>query len=240
MNNYDEFHIDNETTIALMTGSLSQKRKDKVQAHLENCSTCFREVSAYYKSLNEFVQISFAPTPQPLIEKALKLYEPIPKPATKKMEFRTWFKELIQPIPAWGYAVSFVSIAILLVFFLRPTPVIQNNLSETRLVIFENAPLGFVNEKQSTPFSGMSAQLSEDGQHIIFQWPAVESTEFYQVDLIDGEDIQRITPVSGIQESNYSYPAENIVIGKNYNWQITGKLTDGRDFQAKASFIKIR
>ena len=138
----------------------------------------------------------------------------------------------------WRIAVPLVAVAVVLIFFLLPISPIKNISLGNRLVISESGLLGFIGEENVIKYKGMHVNLSEDKKHLVFTWPELKKAEFYHVYLIDNSERQRITPVLGITENRFMYQADNIRTNTQYQWEIAGKLIDGRSFKARSSFIR--
>lgn len=234
-------HIDEETLAAFVKNSLDGNERALVHKHLQQCPHCFVDMAMLRKSLTERGKIAFQPAPRRFIREAKALVAPVP--TSESVWQKVWGKINTIPLPEfdWKYAIlAPVGVAILIVLFnlFQPKQTLENYSTGDLLIISKIDPLGFVGESDSVAYKGMKVELSEDEKNIIFTWPEVAGAKFYHLDLIVNGDRQRLTPPQGTQNVRFSYPLQQIQVKTKYVWEISGKLEDGRSFQARVSFIR--
>jgi len=253
-------HPGDETMAAFVENSLNKKDREHIQKHLQECPECFENLACLRKSIKELEIIKFQPTPEELIAKAKelaikpegfsrKVYSWIIERLSEWSEKAVNIENAVSSLFRWKIAIptfAVAAVAIMMILILQPSPPIKNYSMGNQLIISEMGLLGFVGEREVLEYSGMKVFLSEDEENIIFTWPAIAGAKFYHIDLIINEKRQRITPTLGIQDTSFSYPAQDIKLNTRYAWEILGKLEGcpegtpigGRNFQAKAGFVR--
>ena len=199
------------------------------------------------------------PTPEAFVTEAKQL--PAPQPAgiwqtvTNALgKLKDWFIEfpdrVIAGISGWldahlvlGHRIPIAmlpagALAILvLLMLLWPQAAVENFALDSQLIISAPGPLGFVSESEVVKYKGMSVDLSKDGAHLIFKWPAVPNASFYEITLITNGEKRMITPLGGVSATNYYFPKHEIQVKLEYIWELSGKLQDERGFVARAKFV---
>ena len=247
-------HLDDETIAAFVEDSVDTEMREQVQEHLQKCLRCFESVARLRKSLAERETQTFLSTPEEFLREAKRLAvrpegalaDALRRTVQKVPEMISSASVLKQRLPrigeialGWRIAIPTVTLAaaVLLVLVLRHMPTIQNYAMGDRLVISEMGPLGFAGKQEVRKYKGMRVLLREDEGKLIFTWPEVAGAEFYHVALIlNGKD-QRVTPPQGAKETTFAYPLPDMKMNTRYIWQISGKLSDGRSFRARAGFV---
>lgn len=244
----------NDTTMsAFVEGTLDVRKRKRVQKHLQTCTECFENVARLRKSLAEREKLEFAPTPSEWAAEAKTLVvlkkgflERVYDKLKSMVPTKSFWAGVINSIEnilfgsrRWKVVTPVIIVAaVVLIFVFRPTSPIKNYSMGNQLIISETGPLGFVGEREVVKFEGMKVALSEDGKKLIFSWHDVEGAEFYHVYLILNGKKLRITPTLGINETSFSCQVQDIKLNIKYRWEITGKLEDGRGFEAKAGFVR--
>jgi len=233
-------HIDDEILAAFVENNLNERERRDVQMHLQQCPRCFENMAVLRKSLNQREALTFLPTPPDFVRQAKKLITSTTPSESIWRKASRIANTIYLPRGKWKYFIpSGIAVAILLVLFIASQgPVIQNLSTGKYLTISKSYPLGFVGESEKIAYKNMWVKLSKDKENIIFSWPKVEGAKFYQIDLLVKGDRHRITPLLGNYENSYSFPLREIELNVKYMWQISGKLEDGRKFQARASFVR--
>jgi len=235
-----DFHLDDETLAAFVENALEAKRRKRVQQHLRACSHCFEHMARLRKSLSERETMPRLSTPPDFVRKAKELVpaDEVSVPIWQSM--RDKIRSIRLPELEWRWRLVIPAAAavamILVIFIFLNQPAIRNYAMGSQLRIAEIDPLGFVGESDSVMFKGMQVELSADEKNLIFTWPEVADAKFYHLDLIVNDEKQRLTPLQGIDATSFSYPLESIQLNTKYVWEISGKLEDGRSFQARAGF----
>jgi len=235
-----DFHLDDETLAAFVEKALETKRRERARQHLAACSHCFEQMARLRKSLSEREAMPRLSTPPDFVRKAKELVpaDEVSVPLRQRM----WDKirSIRLPELKWRWKLVIPAAAavamILVIFIFLNQPAIRNYAMGGQLRIAEIDPLGFVGESDSVTFKGMQVELSADEKNLIFTWPEVAGAKFYHLDLIVNGEKQRLTPLQGIQTTSFSYPLKGIQLNTKYVWEISGKLEDGRSFQARAEF----
>ena len=254
-------HIKEETMAAFVGNSLNAKKQLKVQKHLQNCNECFENMARLRKSLTVQNTLEFMPTPEDFIKEAKLLA--VKQDGFMKKAFRKVSEKIAEMIPSkstweeafvgiWNAfsallkwrvvipALATVTVAVLIAISWPLGSPIKNYSMGNQLIISETGPLGFVGEREVMEYKGMKVKLSDDGENIFFTWHKIAGAKFYHIDLIVDSEKQRITSPVGITETKFTYSSEDIKFEHNYEWEISGKLEDGRGFQAKERFVRRR
>lgn len=245
-------HVDEETLGAFCETRLAAKEAESVRSHLRACTDCFLRMAALSKAFAERERLEMPPTPADFVAKAKQLL-PAPEEVIAEAKHlavaplagigqaiaRLWkkIKQWLEPIPAWGYGLAGVAVAVILFMLFLPGSPVENFSLGNRLVIFDNGPLGFVNEGETAEYSGMSVALSEDGEQLIFTWPEIPEALFYEITLIEAGQRKTITPLGGALENTFALPTREVKPGVRYVWELSGRRKDQKNFVAKAGFV---
>ena len=249
------FHPNDETLGFFLHNALDNGTQASVKSHLQACPACFRRMARLQKAFNERDSIRFERTPENFVEKARQL---MPTPATlveeakqlaaprsarhqpSLLDFVEQLKSWVAPIPGWGYGLAGATAVAVILFLLLPAEPVENFSLDEQLVITTLGPMGFAGEREVVAYSGMSVRLSEDGEQLVFSWPAIAHAEFYEVTLILDEEKRRITPLGGIADTSCALPKLELQAGVRYQWELSGRMKDRRVFAAKAGFVMKR
>jgi len=247
-------HPSPETLAAFLTDNLSQPERNAVQEHLQKCPACAANLMRVNTALDTEESLPLPATPPDLLDLALEQKSVAVNWAGKLKQFMVTLNQIIvetprrkmkswfTPFRPWKVVLPVTVVALILVFILFKLPSsspLQNDPLRSELIIKSgpSGPLGFVGQRTVMKYEGMHVSLSRDHQHLIFKWPAVPNTQFYDVNFILEDERQRLTPLTGIRETRFRYPIANIQLKKQYIWEISGKLADGRTFHARAAFV---
>jgi hypothetical protein len=244
-------HVDDETLGAFLETRLAADEAESVRSHLRACNDCFLRMAALSKAFAEKERLEMPPTPADFVAKAKQLLPapeevvaeakdlPVAPPAGIGQAIAELWKKIkhwLEPVPAWGYGLAGVAAAVILFMLFLPGPPVENFSLGNRLVIFDNGPLGFVNEGETVEYSGMSVALSEEGEQLIFTWPEVPEALFYEITLIEAGQRRTITPLGGALENTFAFPTREVKPGARYVWELSGRRKDKKNFMAKAGF----
>lgn len=248
-------HVDDETLGAFCETRLAADEAESVRSHLRACNDCFLRMAALSKTFAERERLEMPPTPADFVAKAKQLlpapeevvaeakHLPIAAPAGIGQAIAELWKKIkqwLEPVPAWGYGLAGVAAAVILFILFLPGSPVENFSLGNRLVIFDNGPLGFVNEGETIEYPGMSVVLSEDGEQLIFTWPKIPEALFYEITLIEAGQRRTITPLGGALENTFAFPKREVKPGVRYVWELSGKRKDQKNFMAKAGFALMR
>jgi len=259
-------HIDDERLGLFLSIGLDSNEAEMLKAHVRECSACFLRMARVQKALHAYASQPFAQAPADLVAEAKQLVAPPVELVTKAKQLagrqatgvgqlieHAWEKvkdgfaqfPIFDPgeVKAWfnahpvlGSIPAVAVAAVVLLLLLLPKPPVKNFSLDNQLVISTSGPFGFVSETETVKYEGMDVRLSEDGNHLIFTWPEIRNASFYEITLIAGEEKSKITPRGGLLETSYSFPKQNVTAGVEYVWELSGKMTDGRWFVARAGF----
>lgn len=244
-------HVDDETLGAFLETSLRADEAESVQSHLRACTDCFLRMAALSKTFAEREKLEMPPTPADFVAKAKQLL-PAPEEVVAEAKHlpvapaagigraiaKLWkkIKQWLEPVPAWGYGLAGVAAAVILFMLFLPGSPVENFSLGNRLMIFDNGPLGFVNEGETVEYQGMSVALSEEGEQFIFTWPEIPEALFYEIALIEAGQRRTITPLGGAVENTFAFPTREVKPGVRYVWELSGRRKDQKNFMTKAGF----
>ncbi len=245
-------HVDDETLGAFLETRLAAEEAESVRSHLRACNGCILRMAALSKAFAEREKLEMPRTPAEFVAKAKQLL-PAPEEVVAEAKHLSiappagigqaiaelWkkIKQWLEPVPAWGYGLAGVAAAVILFMLFLPESPVENFSLGNRLVIFDNGPLGFVNEGKTMEYQGMSVALSEEGEQLIFTWPKIPEALFYEITLIEDGQRRTITPLGGALENTFAFPAREVKPGVRYVWELSGRRKDQKNFMAKAGFM---
>jgi len=147
-------------------------------------------------------------------------------------------KRWLEEHPLWGYTSAGLAVATVILFLLLlPKPAIENLPGSNQLTISDSDALGFVTEPEVRAYKGMTVNLSEDSENLVFRWAEIPEALFYEITLIEGGKRQKL-PFTGVMEgTSFSLPKQEVRLKVKYLWELSGALKDGRVFAAQAEFI---
>ncbi len=253
-------HTSDEVLIPFVQGKLAADEAEEVRTHLRTCRECFVRMARLQRALKEREHAQFAAVPESLAQRGKQLValpvedEVVPENfgrraasgvktfasdlnqflAVRMARLKEWWqanpKLIIIPAGA-GLAIA------LLIMLLLPKPVVEN-FTESRLIILDDGPLGFTAQSEVRRYEGMRVAVSEDGENLIFQWPAIPEAVSYEVLLIAGGKTVKRPLLNGAEGFSFALPKQEVELDVKYTWELRGKLKDGRAFVAKAGFVR--
>lgn len=236
-------HIEDEKLAAFSRSYLEGGETERVQSHVKTCPDCMDKLIEIEKNFVELDSMQLQPTPEFLLAQGKNLQPGLPKGVNSVKDYLNSLigriKSRFAPPKVWRLAPLVVAaVALVLLLLNLPTSPVKNISMGDRLVITEMGPLGFVGEKEVRDYKGMNVSLSEDGKNLIFSWPEIEGAEYYEIFLIgeDGKEM-RITPIEGVQDTSFEYEKEGVEVGKEFVWELRGKMGGDRSFEGKSKFL---
>lgn len=256
----EDAHHSDEVLSAFVQGQLAEDEAQQVRTHLRACRECFVRMARLQRALKERVHAHSAAVPEGLLHKAKRL---VALPAQDEVAAENFWQRAVTSAKALAAALAqhftasitrwqerwqrnpklifipacaAVALAVLFMLLLLKPGV--ENFAGDRLIILDNGPLGFTAHSEVREYEGMGVR--EDGENLVFQWPAIPAAAGYEVWLIAGESAEKRPLYNKAEGLNFTVPKHEVELNVKYAWELRGKLKDGRTFVARAEFVRRR
>lgn len=214
----------------------------EVTGHISCCGYCMDRAAVYYKAgLNEASSLK---APNAWMEKAVEILQdetPVKEKASILNRISAYVQDMIEPIaPLPGYALVTLA-ALLLIWFAVSDNAGVVTISSQRLAFRDKgAPssFGFMGKEMVEPKDDMEITMKKGAAK--FKWAGIDGAEEFTFSIMDKGNGEPVIADMKTKEPLVSIPADKLRKGELYSWRISGKTSDGSEFEYTGEFSLAR